>query len=490
MSNNPLSAVLRNYVVPGMLGGGLLFIYLSSIAPGLTWANSSVDGGDLITAAATGGIAHPGGYPTYLLLARLFQELPLGSLAFRTNLLSLVAAVGTCLLLYSLLIRMVPTIHPLAALAAGTALGLSPLFWSQAVITEVYTLHTFFVVVILHLSLAPCQADKFDALLGLVFGLSLGNHLTTLLLLPLLLTPREAVWQQPVHWKSLLRRLVWVGAGSLVYLILPLRASLMPPVNWGDPRTFENFVWLVTGELYQDEFFASGQISFGARIQPMAALLLDQFGILGLVVGLIGLVFSYRSSALYRHLLWILFVFLTFSIVYVVRDAHMYLLPVFLVFSLLIGLGLDVLMGVVAGWYPLLRPAPALLLLIYLLALGGAHWPQVDASVDARAEQFGEAVLSLAPNEAMLFVEGDGAVFSLWYFHYALGQRQDVAVIASDLLGFDWYQESLRKNYPTLNIPGPFPLPEDIIALNPRRPACRVAFDGQIQMSCDESGAP
>lgn len=484
MNNTPLFAALRNYVFPGMLGGGLLFIYRSGIAPGLTWANSGVDGGDLITAAATGGIAHPGGYPTYLLLARLFQELPLGSLAFRTNLLSLVAAVGTCLLVYSLLIRIGPAIHPLAALAAGTALGLSPIFWSQAVITEVYTLHTFFVVVILHLSLAPWRAEPFDALRGLVFGLALGNHLTTLLLLPLLFTTGESAWP-PVHWKSLLRRLAWMGAGSLVYLILPVRASLMPPVNWGDPRTFENFVWLVTGQLYQDEFFASGQVSFGTRIQSVSALLLDQFGILGLVVGLIGLVFSYRSSALFGHLLWTLFAFLTFAIVYVVRDAHMYLLPVFLVFSLLIGFGLDVLMGMVAGRYAFLRPAPALLLLLYLLGLGVVHRPQVDASGDARAEQFGEAVLTLAPHEAILFVQGDGAVFSLWYFHYALGQRPDVTVIASDLLGFDWYQGTLRKNYPYLNIPGPFPFPEEVIAANPHLAACRVAFDGQLQMACD-----
>lgn len=489
MKNSPPPAVIRKYVVPGILGGGLLLIYLSSIAPGLTWANSGVDGGDLITAAATGGIAHPSGYPTYLLLARLFQELPVGSLAFRTNLLSLAAAVGTCLLVYALLIRIGPAIHPMAALAAGTAFGVSPLFWSQAVITEVYTLHVFFIVVILHLSLAPGQDEKFDALRGLVFGLALGNHLTTLLLLPLLLTPRAADgWQ--VDWKPLLRRLGWMGAGSLVYLILPLRASLMPPVNWGDPRTFENFVWLVTGQLYQDEFFVFGQVSFGSRIQSVSALLLDQFGILGLVVGLTGLVFSYRSSAFYRHLLWILFVFLTFSIVYVVRDAHIYLLPVFLVFSLLIGLGLDMLMGMVAGQYPFLRSAPALLLLIYLLGLGVVHWPQVDASGDARAEQFGEAVLTLAPKEALLFVQGDGAVFSLWYFHYALGQRPDVAVIASDLLGFDWYQGTLRKNYPFLSIPDPFPLPEEIIAANPHQAACRVAFDGQVQMSCDPPGVP
>src|SRR5262245_26488949 len=66
----------------------LVLAYLSTLAPSITWANSGADSGDLVTAAATLGVAHPTGYPTYLLLAHLFQLLPLGDPAFRTNLLS------------------------------------------------------------------------------------------------------------------------------------------------------------------------------------------------------------------------------------------------------------------------------------------------------------------------------------------------------------------------------------------------------------------
>src|SRR5512134_545866 len=66
----------------------LAIAYASTLAPGITWANNGTDSGDLITAAATLGVAHPTGYPTYLLLARFFQLIPVGSLAFRTNLLS------------------------------------------------------------------------------------------------------------------------------------------------------------------------------------------------------------------------------------------------------------------------------------------------------------------------------------------------------------------------------------------------------------------
>jgi len=78
---------VRNKFPPIFLAFSLLLIYLGTIAPGLTWANNGADGGDLITAAATGGIPHPTGYPVYMLLARFFLFLPLGSLAFGKNLL-------------------------------------------------------------------------------------------------------------------------------------------------------------------------------------------------------------------------------------------------------------------------------------------------------------------------------------------------------------------------------------------------------------------
>ena len=61
-----------------ILALSLSMVYWRTLAPGLTWANDGADGGDLITAAATGGVPHPGGYPLYILLARLFQFLPAG----------------------------------------------------------------------------------------------------------------------------------------------------------------------------------------------------------------------------------------------------------------------------------------------------------------------------------------------------------------------------------------------------------------------------
>ena len=194
MMNSSKSRLI--HVPPIALAVSLAGVYLLTIAPGLTWANDGSDGGDLITAAATGGIAHPTGYPLYLLLARLFQLLPVGSLAFRTNLMSAIMTALAAVLVYIIVTRSWITSGAIqawpAGLAAGYAFGLAPLIWSQAVITEVYALQSCLVLVILYLYIQPVQTSipaqkRQDRWRGLWLGLAMGNHLTTLLLIPVAL---------------------------------------------------------------------------------------------------------------------------------------------------------------------------------------------------------------------------------------------------------------------------------------------------------------
>jgi hypothetical protein len=474
--------------LPGVLFLSLLVVYGMTIAPGLTWANSGADGGDLITAAATGGVPHPTGYPVYILLARLFQYLPIGSLAFRTNLLSALAAAGAGVLVYKLVTHSLSSRNHFAGIISGCAFGLSPLFWSQAVITEVYTLNAFFIALILYWSFFPPFQNKMksDLVLGLAFGLALGNHLTTVLLLPVLLVPsisfRERKWQVDV--RCLARQSVGMGLGLLVYLSLPLRALAHPPINWGNPVTWKNFIWLVSGRLYQDEVFALNLPSLWERIQSASTLFIAQFGVFGLCASLLGYILCLRSSPLNYSTLWIMIAFSIFSVGYATEDSFLYFIPPVMCLAIWIGLGVDGLMGMVSGRIPKLGWAVGVLALLYLFIIAGGNWSHVDASRDTRAEQFGRLVMSQMPEESLVFVQRDPAIFSLWYFHFALHQRTDIAVIAIELLQFDWYQDTLRATYPSLTVPEPFPYPDRLISANPNRPVCIVEYDGQSSIRC------
>jgi hypothetical protein len=481
----------------------LITVYLSSIAPGLTWANFGADGGDLITAAATGGIAHPTGYPLYLLLARLFQFIPLGSLAFRTNLLSAFSTVGAALLTYRLVTQSLSPSEPdqywKAGLVSGIAFGLAPMIWSQAVITEVYGLHSFLMVLLLYLSAHPLSAQftqkRQDCLLGLTFGLAMGNHVTIILFLPIVLF--SITLQKPVKGmgnkklfnfqldgRTLLRRCLWVGFGLLVYVTLPLRAIAHPPVNWGNPVTLNGFTWLVSGKLYEGLLLNLDFMSVLKRLQTTVALFLTQFGVIGLSVGLIGLIVYFKPIRLYINMLWIAITSVAFAIGYATTDAFVYLIPAFLCFAIWMGIGLGRMMD---SAYRRLQNIGGMIGSILILALLINAWGQrahVDARGDLRAESFGKSVLFLAPTNAFVLAQGDEAVFTLWYFHYALHNRLDLVVIANDLIQFEWYVQTLHTVYPDLNLPGPLPFPETVVAANPERPLCYVQYVQAPEISC------
>lgn len=467
---------------PAFLAAILLGVYGATLAPGLTWSHSGVDGGDLITATATGGVPHPTGYPLYLLLAGFFQRLPIGPLAFRTNLLSALTMTGAALMVYLLVERFFSgadrRVGALAGLASAFSFALAPLVWSQAVITEVYALHMLLVSAILFLSsggITGLSESKQDWMTGLMLGPALSNHLTAILLLPVVFVPVI------LNFKSLGRRALFLLLGLLPYLILPIRAASHPPINWGDASTWDGFLWLVSGRLYQGSLLALTFPGFVERVQASGALLMEQFNVVALPLAFLGAVMLPWRSRLQRNMLWTVTAFSMFSILYATRDWQLYLLPVFLCFAIWIGIALGSLMS---KW-PAGRIWIVGLFAVSLIFSAAQTWPHVDLSRDTQAEEYGASLLAQLPPDAIVFARTDEVVFSLWYFHFALGERPDVVIVAADLLHFDWYQQTLRAAYPALVVPGPLPFDETVRQANPSRPACYVASP-RVLVDCIE----
>ena len=486
----PLLAQLRRALPPGVLIIALGLIYLTTLAPGLTWANRGADGGDLITAAATNGVAHPPGNPTYLALARLFQYLPLGGLAFRTNLFSSVCAAQAALVVYDLVRRsqLGPAqFRHVSGLIASFGYGLSPLLWSQAVITKVYALHALFVALILWFMPLDVDAAQerrigMDRIGGLLFGLALGNHLTIALLLP----PWLLIGTRQLQWRSLARRLGWLAFGLLIYLTLPLRALADSPVNWGDPASWDGFWWLVSGQLYQEQLFSLPAAFVFPRVQTWSALLLNQFGFLGLILGLYGLFFGRPTSTRSMWIIgWTMLAFTVFAIGYEAYDSYAYLIPAFLAFAIWLGWGAAAVLAMVHRRAPWLVPAAGNVFLLLIFAHASLSLPDVDASSDTRAETFGRAGLASAPADALVFTEGDEATFALWYFHFALQARPDIVVLSEGLLPFEWYRAGLHTTYPALVVPAHASTlwQAAIVAAN-SRPVCQAQADTHAELIC------
>jgi hypothetical protein len=449
--------------IPFLLVGAVAFIvYLLTLAPTITWRNEGVDSGDLAAAVAVGGVPHPPGYPTYLLLGGLFANLPYGDIAYRLNLLSAVCAALAVMLIALSLAQILPALPSqpawLPALcAASTAfiLAFSDLFWSQAIIAEVYALNALFVGLLLYGALLVRSTGKtwlIPLLFGLL-GLGLGNHPSLLFVSPLLLSVLGLRWLRPTAFSSILAFV----AGLSIYIIIPLRAAGWPPINWGGAVNGSNFLWLVTAHLYHQFLFALPGNFIPARLFSLALLLAKSFLGWGLPVSLLGLRRLFvEDRSLAQGSVATFGVVTIYSVSYNTSDSYVYLLPALMLFALWLGWGLYELL------YQLFRsPIPVWdleswhrlvivgLIILPFLSLS-FNFSTQNLSQDNEAYLYAQQALQEVAQEAIIITEADSQTFALWYVRYGLGVRPDLAVINSQLLGYDWYHQTIRHTHPAL----------------------------------------
>lgn len=456
-------------------------VYLITLAPGITWHNDGADGGDLITATVTGGVPHPSGYPTYLLLGSLFARLPFGDLAWRFNLMSAVGAAcaaGFTVLAAATSLCRVPhgerCVDITAAGVAGMTFAFSSLLWSQAVVAEVYSWNACFAVLVWYLMLQARASGKvwLWPLTAYLFGLGLGNHLSLLALAPaglvLFLSSSEKVRQDADtlsfcalrHAAVAVVALVAFAAGLAIYGVLPLRAAHKAPVNWGGADTWEGFAWLVTGQAYAPLVAALPMAHLPGRLLAALALLVRQTAWWGVPAAYLGV------QALWRHDRPVAIatslsslVLLVYAVGYNTSDSYVYLIPLGMMLALWMAWGLaEGLCHLLprAGAYSgrlvsiqLIRSGIWVLVLVPLVA----NYQMVNASHDRRAHEFGIQALDSVERGALIITETATDTFPLWYFHYAEGRRPDIILVNGNLLAYEWYRDSVRHHYPSIQLP-------------------------------------
>jgi hypothetical protein len=503
MALGRMQSALRSLGVLLLLVAVPAVFYARTMAPGLTWEHHGYDGGDLAAAVASGGIPHPTGYPTYLLLGRLFARLPVGVLAWRLNLMSAVCALGSVgcvyLLARRLLVEMELAAPPICAvgcasparilpswlvtavsLAGSWIWALSPLLWSQAVITEVYTLHVLLVGLLLYLSLGQGRQSRKNTawrwlLLGLVTGLGLGNHLTFGLLVAILASGQ--VWAGPSRLlggrRGVTSSFFGLLLGLSVYLYLPWATRQAGAYLWGQADTWAGFFWLVSGGPYRQFVFGMPLVGVLGRLSAVAGSLLEQYGLIGVALGLAGVALVWQRKRRWTVMgLAICAVVIVYSVGYNTSDAQVYLLPAYLLAASAVALGWGSLLVWLWQRWPRLSLGVALAGLVLVLAVGWLRLPEMDVHSDNTAVVWGREVLSDLPRDSMAISREDGQTFTLAYFQVVEGMRPDVVLVDADLLGYDWYRHRLTARHPGLQ--GAQTL-EALAGRNPERPVVEIS---------------
>ena len=436
----PFRPKRADWLQAGVVAAALFALYAASAPRSVALE----DDGLFILSSYFLGIEHPPGYPLFTLIGHLFTYLPLGSVAYRVHLASAMFGALTCGAAWLCARALVDGRLP--AYLAALALGVSPVFWSQAIIAEVYTLNTFFFLSLVFMGLQACPPSLQDGTsaghgrllpwMALVFGLSLSNHYP----LMLLVAPAFVVLLWPLR-RELLRRfgvLAWlVILGLAPYVWMVRRSWMALPISFNGPlETIQEIVFFLSRAGYADvdHSVSATWLDHVRFFEFFCRELLRQFAVIGTLLAAAG--FAVQWRILGRRVA----AFMTVA----------FLGPSVLLL-LLLGLDYDSFRAHVFHVFPL----PAYAIGALWMALGfawavqryarrPAHAPAVGAAVlavifvvgarinlfanDDWGARYAQTVLKTLPSNAVVITTGDPDLAPMAYFHMVENQRPDITL--------------------------------------------------------------
>jgi hypothetical protein len=390
------------------------------------------------------GLTHPTGFPTYLLVGWAWVHLlPFLVPATALNLMTAIAGALAVGLVFVLAARLGAGVLPAAA--GALAVGYTAIFWRTAARADPHPLHVLLALGVLLLLLEWDRRRDWRLLAGaaLVFGLGMGNHALTVMLVPgiavFVLTARPRVLREP---RTVAIAALTLAAGLLVYVYVPLRAAANPPIHHDYAPTTWTLFWRYV--LGQDFAGSMGFLSvdgpaaavrdlavfagrFGDALTPPIAIGLAWLGL----VGAVALVArgSYRSA-------WLLLatagLTLYARLTYANGEIERYTLFPIAVLGALAAVGAQKVWDYIRDARPALhrgslRWIPGVLLLapLALLPINADH----ASSMSARC--YVDAVVADLPARAYL-VSWWSMSTPIWYAQAVEGSRPDVEVVNAD----------------------------------------------------------
>jgi hypothetical protein len=398
------------------------------------------------------GIAHPSGYPLFTLTGKLATHLiPFRDPAGRANLFSALAAAVAVGLLYLVARRFAG--NRLAAALATAVFAISPAWWSQATLAEVYGLHGLLMILFLYLLLrweeerrqSP-RADRWLAAAALAAGLGLAHHRMIALLFPAALV--FIVWTDPIllhqprRWLTPVCMLV---APLLLYLYLPIRGQAVTSLDGSYLPTLQGTLNWILARGYS-VFLTGNPFNVSRSASDFVVLFLDQFGVLFLICALLGLATGWRWRL--RHYVLLLLATaatVAFGIAYKVQDIAVFFIPAFILTAIWAAWGLTpILDGLAAYGAGLARrsrlPAPSFQILVIVLAAILLFQPVQQAVQNFGGQnrsrqwdtyEYGQDILEQTPAGGRI-VGLLGETTLVRYFRDVLGQRPDIQVTPAD----------------------------------------------------------
>ena len=478
-----------------------LALYLPTLMPTVGFWDTA----EFQTVGPILGIAHPTGFPSYVLLtwAASIVLSPFGNTAFRIDLFSAILVAGAAALLAATVQRLTGRIIP--GVAAGLLLASAPITWWTAERADPHALHLFLSALLLFLLVAWAQrvretdpgrvgatdpvADRLLLAASAVYAVALGNHALTVLLAPGILLLLLAVQPQLFTRRPgfVLACAGVIAAITIVcYAYIPIRASMNPPLDYAHPTTPGRFAYLVLGlqfrGLLQNPLIGGPGAIFDILASQLSAAVLAAAAA-GFVAAVIGLGRLRGPGVAIAAMTATWFVIVTvFARAY--NDGfpdRYYLVPLAMI-ALWAGVAASVAWDV-AGYVldglgsrsvpRLIRAGAFVLAAVVVLALPAqraiAGQTEQAGATDSSGAAWLDAAYAVLPRDAVVISWWSYST-TLWYGRWIEGRRPDVQIVDDRNLLDDGYEdvqnaiahfEALRRPIYLIRQPGDIPALEE-----------------------------
>ena len=441
-------------------------VYIMTLAPTINF----IDSDELAAVTSLLGVAHPTGYPLFTILGKVFTLIPVGDEVYRLNLMSAFISSMSVMLFFRLMVFIFSEfrinrsdktlgenlssdiIYNVSA-ASALLLAFSATFWDNATVIEVYSLHTFFLILLIFIFLKAVnynieqnvtflRNEKYFILFSLLLGLSFSNHMSSAFLSVGFLYLFAATFG---FNKSTLNKLILLLipfiAGLSLYLYLFIRSdgSLL---SWGQVDSLGNFIDHITGKQYETRMFTSVSDLF-TQMGRYFLYYLKEFSYIHLILIIPGCIELFRKNKKFFYFTLILFITcLLLASAYMIYDLYSYYLLATIVTAVWSCFGVFYFVSRFARKSPWISYASVF---IFILPLS-MNFKTADKSNDYMLKDYNFNIFNSAPENSII-ISNYTPVF---YFQNVKKVRQDLIFVNRDYLYNKWYLNSFIKTYPEI----------------------------------------
>lgn len=443
--------------------------YIGGLGPSIAWRDAS----EFVTVVHSLGISHPAGSPAYSLLAKLTTFIPLGTIALRINLFSVLMGALTIGLLFALLYDLFydtsPAIRLFATFSGSLIFLVSESFWRFSEVAEVYSLQDFLILVLMvllikarHLrSTSSVLPIKLYWIFAFLYGLSAGVHITMALFAPAFLIAILLAEPRMFKGKAFAFLAFFFLFGFAVYLYLPLRSLSNPVYDWGDPQTFSQFWSHFTDR--KDAPLQSGVpwVKFPYQLRVYVGNLSNEFSTFGVALGILGCLHLFRRDKPLSLLLGLVFLG---NVAFFVRSwtAAFGFIPSFLIFSMWIAFGVRTCLEGLSRLYQRQQERiriPRMVIDVCFIGgliatiggLGVRNYTIADQTENYTAETYAKQLLHQLPTDAILF--SGYSWFPLLYLQHVEQRRPDLTIILQgDVIAPQYFAYLSKERFPNIQL--------------------------------------